>query len=181
MAVFIHAYILIFDFLYRTSFGFSNESLTIIVGKNNVGKTKLLEYIFLENRKWDGFDDEYEGGYTKSLPIFFREGFNVCVPNHEYYAKLERKGRISVVMENDKMEETKIIEPLMLEIKDEEDDFDIDVDNRVGGRNSAVKISYPLSGVGSGLIKSKTLQSLIEKIIDKNKTESSKLNKPVDR
>lgn len=218
------------------SFGFLNKGLTIIVGENNVGKTKLLDYIYQENRKWDNFEDGYEDGYTKLLPMFFREDFNVCIPNHEYYAKLEKKGRLrceyeiyyfdlessffqliekykdeketrkritfkngrkrglwtyyteknkdlwylkSVVIESEKMEETNPIEQVLIEYKDKKN-FGTDTVTGIRGKYESLGIHHSITEIGSGFIKCKTLENLIDKIIEKNKNENQGTKKRID-
>lgn len=71
-------------------------------------------------------------------------------------------------MEDKVMEKTKPIEPVLIEYKDKEN-FGIDTVTGTRGRNNTLGINHSLDGVGSGLIKCRTLEVLIDKIIEKNK------------
>lgn len=83
----------------------TRNGINIIVGQNNVGKTRLLDHLYYENEQWDGLNEKYENGphgyKHKSLPIFFGsytgeyEGyFPVCEPNHKGFEGKEKMGDI---------------------------------------------------------------------------------------
>src|SRR4051794_29943134 len=73
------------------------NGINIIVGENNTGKTRLLDYIFNQNEEWDKLNEEYKSsGGPKILPIFFKnfkDNFSVYGPNSKYSSK-EEKGKL---------------------------------------------------------------------------------------
>jgi len=55
----------------KIKFKFIRSGITIIIGKNNVGKTNILDYIYDCPEKWNGFDDNNFKKPYKYLPLFF--------------------------------------------------------------------------------------------------------------
>ncbi|KLL02763.1 MAG: hypothetical protein MRERV_71c002 [Mycoplasmataceae bacterium RV_VA103A] len=71
------------------------NGINIIVGENNTGKTRLLNYIFNQNEDWDKLNEKYKSGF-KTLPIFFRsfgDGFPIHDPSNRH-SSAEEKGKL---------------------------------------------------------------------------------------
>ncbi|CAJ0882292.1 10645_t:CDS:2 [Entrophospora sp. SA101] len=185
--------------LKNLEFKLAKEGITIIVGQNNTGKTRLLNYIYQENENWDKLNEKYERDLYKFLSIFFWDNLYVCSPTHKEFIREEKMGDIkcsydlyyfdlsssfslinkqkgqkeikfenrksracevyyteknmekgirslnSVVMK--KVEKTIYPEPLLLDYKDEEGNFDVDAEYGTRGRNYGMKISHSLTDV----------------------------------
>jgi predicted ATP-dependent endonuclease of OLD family len=68
------------------------NGINIVVGENNTGKTKLLDYIYYKNEEWDRLNENYSSNLYKRLPLFFR--FTVYAPNSKYSSEEKRLGDI---------------------------------------------------------------------------------------
>lgn len=81
----------------KIKFKFIKGGITIIVGKNNVGKTNILDYIYERGERWNGFsDDAYKknqkGNYLhKHLPLFFGNNKPIFFEKHEKILSLIRE------------------------------------------------------------------------------------------
>jgi len=78
-------------------------------------------------------------------------------------------------MESEKIEETKLIEPVLIEYEDKKN-FGTDIVTGIRGKYEALGIHHSITEVGSGFIKYETLKNLIDKIIEKKKNENRGVN-----
>jgi predicted ATP-dependent endonuclease of OLD family len=73
----------------KLNFKFTRGGITIIIGKNNVGKSNILDYIYERGNEWNGLDDSAFkkskiGNYLhKNLPLFFGNNKPIFFEKHE--------------------------------------------------------------------------------------------------